>query len=194
MHVQYDRFSSDNPYTETLLRLNLINIVCRNDFVLEEVRSNQHKVPCADCGKGFWLGEYNKPTLYAMQSTRYGPRIKICMECIKFRSDLILRLTNDKLSFRRIHQINLVVGGPERDMRLLRQSLSNIDNILDMQGKKLENVYGPEGLYDKGLSNEPIRLNLNYGAISMTCRELLQEVDVSFEEIMSSNIPVCKYC
>jgi hypothetical protein len=192
MYVQYDRFSSDNPYTQALLRLNLINVVCRNDFQIEEVRSNQHKVPCADCGKGFRL--YNNPTLYAMDSTKYGPRVKICMECVKFRSDLILRLTNDKLSFRQIHQIKLVVGGPERDMRLLHLCLTKADNVFDMQRKKLENVYGVGGLFDKGLSDEPIRLNLNYGGISMTSRELLEEDNVSFHDIMSSNIPICKYC
>jgi hypothetical protein len=92
------------------------------------------------------------------------------MECVKFRSDLILRLTNDKLSFRQIHQIKLVVGGPERDMRLLYLCLTKADNVFDMQRKKLENVYGVGGLYDKGLSDEPIRLNLNYGGISMTSR------------------------
>lgn len=153
------------------------------------MRSNTHRVPCEDFGTDFELDEDNRhPTLYALHEGRYRSREKLCMDYVQFRSNLFLRLTEDKRSLRRINRLYLAL--------LSRRRVLN---------DPLWNFWGRDGVWDKGPTEEPILLNikqrhpillmLNIGRsnVRRTCRELLQEAYLTSQD-RRDDIPFCGGC
>ena len=115
------------------------------------------------------------------------------MDCVKIRSDVFLEMSRDKKALRRINVLYLAVTERENDR--IWERLRSLRDGLIYADKKFDNMYGRDGLWHRGLENGPMRCNsTSLSSETVTTRELLEGGKVSFEDVLSSNIPLCSYC
>lgn len=95
---------------------------------------------------------YNKSTLFGRHDET-GKTIKICLNCIRSVSGLLIRVTKDKKTFRRINQIHLALN----DWNNGDYFFGGIfDFRFSSENRKvpLDNLFGSDGLYANALSGK----------------------------------------
>lgn len=91
-----DDDSVDGPAAEFEARVSVINAACGAYFQAKEVRG-RHRAACDDC---LSIPSYGMHACDQSDGVYDAP--KLCESCVVYRSDLLIRVTEDKTRYRKI--------------------------------------------------------------------------------------------